>query len=61
MQIQQAVPATVVHHTGQEYKVIFVGDAAVGKTSLIRKISRGTFSSQRESTTSMLVYNTSIV
>ena len=38
--------------TGQEYKVIFVGDAAVGKTSLIRKISRGTFSSRRVATAS---------
>eukprot|EP00795_Rhopilema_esculentum_P012989 gene12989-3756_t len=41
---------TPVISTGQEYKVIFVGDAAVGKSSLIRKISRGTFSSRRAAT-----------
>ena len=33
--------------------MIFVGDAAVGKSSLIRKISRGTFSSHRDPTASM--------
>ena len=32
------------------FKVIFVGDAEVGKSSLIRKICRGTFNSQREVT-----------
>ena len=51
--VQEKIPVTPVLHTGQEYKVIFVGDASVGKTSLIRKIGRGTFNARRESTTSM--------
>ena len=49
----QVAPKVPVIPTGLEYKVIFVGDAAVGKSSLIRKISRGTFSSHRDPTASM--------
>ena len=43
--------------TGNEYKVIFVGDAAVGKSSLIRKICKGTFNNQRVSTTGKLNFH----
>eukprot|EP00794_Sanderia_malayensis_P016749 gene16749-18443_t len=47
IKVSKPMPLKPVTPIGNEYKVIFIGDAGVGKSSIIRKICKGTFDNER--------------